>query len=240
MKKFIWLLVLTGLLLACPQLQAKPEKDDENPEIESQVAVNVEEINLRPALEIEQAVMEYMLAFEAYQSARKSKDPDTRAKMVQYMKQYREAYARFLSMMREDKLYEPQKPKNPAGRYNKKHESQKGYKRDWKKTAGKELRGKIKKMVEAGATPDEIKKKIRESLPRQEMSVTRPLPPTPIPAGGSGEDGSDGDDNDDDGDDNDGDDEKFDDKGIIGKKGGKTLDQPLPLPTNHHSGKRRH
>lgn len=159
--------------------------DDENPDLEKEVQVNVDEISLRDPLEIEQAVMEYMLAFEAYQSARKSKDPETRGKMVQYMKQYREAYARFLNMMREDKLYEPQKPKNPAGRYNRKHQKDKGNKREWSSTAGKETRDKIRKMVESGASPEEIKKAIRVSLPKAPMSFD-PTLNTCGPDSGSG------------------------------------------------------
>lgn len=209
MKKFICLFVLCYGLIACPQLQGKPADDDENPEIEQQISVDVDAMTLRPVLEIEQAVIEYMLAFEAYQSARKSKDPDTRSKMVEYMKQYREAYAKFLSMMRADKLYEPQKPKNPAGRYNKKQERLKGYKRDWKNTAAKELRAEIKKMVQAGATPKEIRAKIKASLPKNAMSSDRnhnfPVPAgskpplgTPPAGGGSSPDDDDDDDRDDD------------------------------------------
>jgi hypothetical protein len=145
--------------------------DDENPEMEAQIEVNVDDINLREPLEIEQAVMEYMLAFEAYQSARRSKNPEIRGKMVQYMKQYREAYARFLIMMREDKLYEPQKPKNPAGRYNRKHLKQKGHKRQWRNTAAQNTREKVKKMVEAGVSPELIKEEIKASLPVVPMSI---------------------------------------------------------------------
>ncbi len=161
MKKLLLLLVMCLVFINLPAMA----EDEENPAIEKEVKVDVDEINLRPALEIEQAVMEYMLAFEAYQSARKSKDPEVRGKMVQYMKQYREAYARFLSMMREDKLYEPQKPKNPAGRYNRKHEKEKGAKREWDNSSARETRAKIRKMVESGASPEEIRKTIKVSLP---------------------------------------------------------------------------
>ncbi len=200
MKKLFLFLVLALLL---PMTSQPALADDEAPEIESAVEVNVDEIQLRPALEIEQAVMEYMLAFEAYQSARKSTDPEVRGKMVQYMKQYREAYARFLDMMREDKLYEPQKPKNPAGRYNRKHQKQKGHKRQWASTAAKKTREKVKKLVESGASPEAIRVAIKESLPAAPMSVdpidAAGLGQSPEPgSGGFGRDGDDGDDGDDD------------------------------------------
>jgi len=185
MKKLFLFLILA---LCLPMTSQPVMADDENPAIEKEVKVYVDEIKLRSPLEIEQAVMEYMLAFEAYQSARKSSDPEVRGKMVQYMKQYREAYARFLDMMREDNLYEPQKPKNPAGRYNRKHMKQKGSKRQWRATAARQTREKVKKMVEAGASPEAIKATIKESLPAAPMSVD-PMDAAGLgqsPAGGPG------------------------------------------------------
>lgn len=222
MKKLFLFLIL-ALILAMPGQPVLA--DDEAPEIESAVEVNVDEIQLRPALEIEQAVMEYMLAFEAYQSARKSTDPEVRGKMVQYMKQYREAYARFLDMMREDKLYEPQKPKNPAGRYNRKHEKQKGHKRQWASTAAQKSREKVKKLVEAGASPDEIRVAIKASLPAAPMSVdpinAASLGQSPV-GGGNGIDGSRPD----------GDDDAA--SGKVGSKTGGTI--PSKPPTGGSSG----
>jgi len=221
MKKLFLFLIL-ALVLAMPGQPVLA--DDEAPEIESAVEVNVDEIQLRPPLEIEQAVMEYMLAFEAYQSARKSTDPEVRGKMVQYMKQYREAYARFLDMMREDKLYEPQKPKNPAGRYNRKHEKQKGHKRQWASTAAKKTREKVKKLVESGASPEEIRVAIKASLPAAPMSVD-PIDAASLgqsPVGGAGTDDS-RPDNDDDA-----------ASGKVGSKAGGTI--PSKPPTGGHTG----
>ncbi|HNX78148.1 MAG TPA: hypothetical protein PLM07_15260 [Candidatus Rifleibacterium sp.] len=178
MKKILLLVLLLGLVISGPPAIAE---DDESPALENAVKVDVDDIKLRPALEIEQAVMEYMLAFEAYNSAKKSKDPAIRGKIVQLMKQYREAYARFLSMMHADKLYEPQKPQNPAGRYNKKLKKDKGNKRNWKPTAAKDLREKIKKLVESGASPKEIKEAIHASLPKSAMSADPCDPCNPCP-----------------------------------------------------------
>jgi hypothetical protein len=119
MKKII----IMGLLacIACSSVPAGANQ----PEIEKYTVVPVDDIKLRDPLQLEQAGMEYMLAYEAWLEARRSKDPEARANIVRLMKEYREAYARFLAMLREDKLYEPQKPKNPAGWYNQNTKEQK-------------------------------------------------------------------------------------------------------------------
>lgn len=189
MKRF--LLLLLGLLILQSQISlADP------PEIEQYTIIPVDDIQLRDPLLLEQAAMEYMLAFEAYVEARRSKNPDTRGKVVMLMKEYRQAYAKFLSMLREDKLYDPQKPKNPAGWYDKKHEKTHGNKRDWKKTDAGDLRKTVKEMVKRGASPEEIKAYIKNNLPKTAMSTApatgvtttttapspQPLPrPTPRP-----------------------------------------------------------
>jgi hypothetical protein len=140
------------------------------PEIEQYTDIDVDSINLRNALELEQAAMEYVLAYEAYIEARKSKNPETKSKIVSLMKNYRQSYARFLNMLRQDNLYHPQKPKNPAGWYNKKSKKARGHERDWKKTDAKEIRKLVKEMVKNGASPEEIKEFIKESLPQQPLS----------------------------------------------------------------------
>jgi len=112
-----------------------------------------------------------MLAFEAYTTARRSKDPKVRSRLVKLMQEYRNAYARFLEMLREDKLYRPNKPKDPAGWYDEKHKKIKGYKRDWKKTDAKEIRAEVKEMVKNGASPEDIKAFIEAKLPTAPMSV---------------------------------------------------------------------
>ncbi len=141
------------------------------PEIEQYTDIDVDSIVLRNALELEQAAMEYVLAFEAYVEARKSKKPEIKAKIVDLMKDYRKAYAKFLSMLRQDNLYHPQKPKNPAGWYNKKSKKARGHERDWKKTDAREIRKQVKEMVKKGASPEEIKEFIKAKLPKQPMST---------------------------------------------------------------------
>ncbi|PKL47028.1 MAG: hypothetical protein CVV42_14575 [Candidatus Riflebacteria bacterium HGW-Riflebacteria-2] len=158
---------------------------------------DVDQIQLRDPLELERAAMQYMLAFEAYVTTRRSKDPNVRSKMVKMMQEYRNAYARFLEMLREDKLYAPNKPKDPAGWYDEKHKKIKGYKREWKKTDAKELRAEVKEMVKNGATPEEIKAFIQAKLPTAPMSIDPgiyttttsasafPLPTQTVPAQGT-------------------------------------------------------
>jgi len=192
MKRFLFLVLMVCLGLACQPAQADP------PDV-----TEVDEIQLRDPLELERAVMEYMLAFEAYTTARKSKDPQVRSRLVKLMQEYRNAYARFLEMLREDKLYQPNKPKDPAGWYDEKHKKVKGYKRNWKKTDAKELRAEVKEMVKNGATPEEVKAFIQAQLPTAPMSVdpglyttsttttttapvpgAGPIPPPPPPGAG--------------------------------------------------------
>lgn len=86
------------------------------------------------------------------------------------MQNYRNSYARFLEMLRQDNLYHPQKSKNPAGVYNKKHEQVYGTKRVWIQEDAAAIRKQIKEKVKAGASPEEIKQIIRVSLPELPQS----------------------------------------------------------------------
>lgn len=160
MKKLLFLILVLFIGLTCQPVQA------DTPDV-----TEVDEIQLRDPLELERAVMQYMLAFEAYTTARRSKDPKVRSRLVKLMQEYRNAYARFLEMLREDKLYRPNKPKDPAGWYDEKHKKIKGYKRDWKKTDAKEIRAEVKEMVKNGASPEDIKAFIEAKLPTAPMSV---------------------------------------------------------------------
>ncbi|KAF1079445.1 MAG: hypothetical protein GQF41_4197 [Candidatus Rifleibacterium amylolyticum] len=160
MKKLLFLILVIFIGLTCQPVQA--DKPD---------VTEVDEIQLRDPLELERAVMQYMLAFEAYTTARRSKDPKVRSRLVKLMQEYRNAYARFLEMLREDKLYRPNRPKDPAGWYDEKHKKTKGYKREWKKTDAKEIRAEVKEMVKNGASPEEIKAFIEAKLPTAPMSA---------------------------------------------------------------------
>lgn len=151
---------------------AQVSNTDQNQELEllPQSSDDIDQVSLRNALELEQASLEYIMAFEAYTEARKSKDPEVRKKIVGLMQNYRNSYARFLEMLRQDNLYHPQKSKNPAGVYNKKHEQVYGTKRVWIQEDAAAIRKQIKEKVKAGASPEEIKQIIRVSLPELPQS----------------------------------------------------------------------
>lgn len=147
-----------------------PAWADNDEDLEDISDVEVEKVELRDPLDLECAALEYMLAYEAYVEARASKDPAVRANIVTYMKDYRNAYAAFLMMLREDKLIEPNKPKNPAGWYNKKHKKLAGKDRVWEENDAKILRNKVKEKVKTGASPKEIRAFIEANLPTVPLS----------------------------------------------------------------------
>jgi len=160
MKRFLLLVLVVLIGMSCQTVMADPPDVSE-----------VDEIQLRDPLELEKAVMEYMLAFEAYRTARRSKDPNIRGNLVKLMQDYRNSYAKFLEMLRTDKLYKPGKPKDPAGWYDEKHKKTKGYKRQWKKTDAKALRAQVKEMVRNGSTPSQVKAFIQGKLPVAPLSI---------------------------------------------------------------------
>jgi len=162
MKKGILLILLLFIAIYLPVLS-----DDD---LEDISAVKVENVELRDPLDLECAALEYMLTYEAYVEARASKDPKIRAQIITYMKDYRNAYASFLMMLREDRLIEPNQPKNPAGWYNKKHHKISGKHRVWEETDARELRDKVKEKVQSGASPKEIRAFIKDNLPTTPMS----------------------------------------------------------------------
>jgi hypothetical protein len=146
MKRFLLLVLVVLIGMSCQTVMADPPDVSE-----------VDEIQLRDPLELEKAVMEYMLAFEAYRTARRSKDPNIRGNLVKLMQDYRNSYAKFLEMLRTDKLYKPGKPKDPAGWYE--------------KTDAKALRAQVKEMVRNGSTPSQVKAFIQGKLPVAPLSI---------------------------------------------------------------------
>ena len=140
--------------------------------IENYTEIDVDNIVTRPPVELERAALEYLLCYEAYVEARKSKVREIKGKTVELMRNYRKSYANFLQILRQDGLYHPQKPKNPAGWYNKKKEKDGQYKIDWKKFDAKDLRKKIKEMVRNNSSLDAISEFIKASLPTVQMAST--------------------------------------------------------------------
>lgn len=130
----------------------------------------VEDINLRPAVQVERAVAKYVLAFEAYNEAKKSENPDVRARTAEYLRNYRESYAEFLKMMRNDNLYDPKMPKDPAGDYNRKHLEVKNDEREWSGDGLKNVSKYVKKEISAGGDPKIVASYIEDVLPIQPLS----------------------------------------------------------------------
>lgn len=133
-------------------------------------ATPVDEINLRPALQVERAVAKYVLAFEAYNEAKKSEDPAIRAKTAEYLKNYRETYAEFLKMMRNDNLYDPKMPKNMAGDYNRKHLEVKNEEREWGGEGLKSVSEYVKNQISNGGDPKIVASYIEDMLPLEPLS----------------------------------------------------------------------
>lgn len=130
----------------------------------------VDEIKLRPAVQVERAVAKYVLAFEAYNEAKKSENPDVRARTAEYLRNYRESYAEFLKMMRNDNLYDPKMPKDPAGDYNRKHLEVKNDEREWSGDGLKNVSKYVKKEISAGGDPKIVASYIEDVLPIQPLS----------------------------------------------------------------------
>lgn len=74
-------------------------------------------VKARPLGELELAIQEYLLYFDAYRQAQQSTVPAERAKAPQLLRTYRIAYAKALKMMRDDKLIHPMIPQNPLKFY---------------------------------------------------------------------------------------------------------------------------
>ena len=130
----------------------------------------VEDINLRPAVQVERAVAKYVLAFEAYNEAKKSENPDVRARTAEYLRNYRESYAEFLKMMRNDNLYDPKMPKDMAGDYNRKHFEVKNEEREWSGDGLKNVSDYVKKEISAGGDPKMVASYIEDVLPIEPLS----------------------------------------------------------------------
>ena len=58
------------------------------------------------AKEYEKALMKYILSYEALQQAKK--DPAKSAQLPKFVRKYRESYAQYLQLMRENDLYKPE------------------------------------------------------------------------------------------------------------------------------------
>ncbi len=118
------------------------------------------------ALKLEQALMKYILCYEAYIDAKQSDNPETRAQLGQFMKAYRESYAQYLALLHDADLYNPEeKANNPAGHYNQKQIAKGGYGRVWLPVSSKAKRDQIKDLINQGKSIDEIMNTVEGSIP---------------------------------------------------------------------------
>lgn len=125
------------------------------------------------ALKLEQALMKYILCYEAYIDAKQSDNPETRAQLGQFMKAYRESYAQYLALLHDADLYNPdEKANNPAGHYNQKQIAKGGYGRVWLPVSSKAKREQIKDLINQGKSIEEIMNTVEGSIPCSTSSAS--------------------------------------------------------------------
>lgn len=125
------------------------------------------------ALKLEQALMKYILCYEAYVDAKQSDNPETRAQLGQFMKAYRESYAQYLALLHDADLYNPdEKANNPAGHYNQKQIAKGGYGRVWLPVSSKAKREQIKDLINQGKSIEEIMNTVEGSIPCSTSSAS--------------------------------------------------------------------
>lgn len=105
----------------------------------------------------EQALMKYVLAYEAFQQAKT--DPNKKAKLPLYIRKYRESYAQYLQLMRENNLYDPtddEKLNDPVGNFNQLRKDNKKPKKKFKPVDTSKARQEVRKKVDNDEDPEDI------------------------------------------------------------------------------------
>ncbi|HNW35726.1 MAG TPA: hypothetical protein PKM25_12385 [Candidatus Ozemobacteraceae bacterium] len=125
-----------------------------------------EGVKVRPLLDLELAINEYLVSFEAYREARQSTDLETRAKLPKLLKAYREAYSKAMKMMRDDKLTHPMIPSDPRKLYAAEYKKKNLKDADFKKGEYKAIKAAVKAAVKDGKSPEEIRALIKSMLPQ--------------------------------------------------------------------------
>lgn len=187
-RSFLALMVACCVFSAPPVLlEGKPKEISEDTkakaskegiDLNDKSSYDSQKVVLREILELENSIQTYMLSYEAYLEARHSTDKKVQERIPGYLKNYREAYARFLSKVREDKLDHPLLPKDHANLYKKKWEATNASPIEFRTPGIDEMKNRIQEMVKQGASPDQIKKHIKASL-----HLERPDPKGPGPKG---------------------------------------------------------
>lgn len=155
----------------------------------------------RPLGELELAIQEYLMYFDAYRESQQSTDPGEHAKAPQLLRAYRNAYAKALKMMRDDKLIHPMIPQNPLKLYMEKAKDAILGEPKARRRVYKEIRKATKEALKAGKSADEIVSIIKDMIAKanddweqgrgiQPPDQPEPATPSPNSAGGGSTPGS--------------------------------------------------
>jgi len=142
--------------------------------------VPLENVILESQLILENSTEEYFLAYEAYLEARRSTSPQVVKNLAAFLKNYREAYGRFLKTMRDSKLIHPFLPKNPAGWFTEKQKKEDPTKNIYWRTPNlKDKIAKVQDLVRKGYSPKEIHAIIVSNLPVDRPKANQPADLSP-------------------------------------------------------------
>lgn len=118
------------------------------------------------ALALEQAQLKYIISYQALQKAKQSTNTETKSNLAKFVKYYREAYAQYLQLLKNNELYNPtEKDFNPADEFNEREFNNNRIYHDWNSADPYEFDNTIKNLVDNGKTPDAVVKTVMDSLP---------------------------------------------------------------------------
>lgn len=146
----------------------------------------VANVQLDNVLELENAIQEYLLFFEAYLSAHRSTVSAIRAKSGDFLQFYRRSYAHALKLLLKHKVIHPLMPKDPAGWYGQKYSNDKGVSMQWRFPDFSRMKVEVQTMVDGGRDPHAVQGFIMANLPTDRPNpaagVTDSAPEVPYDA----------------------------------------------------------
>jgi hypothetical protein len=121
------------------------------------------------ALSLEKAQMKYVLSYQALQKAKIT--PNQQGNLAKFVKNYREAYAQYLQLLRDNNLYDPaEKDLNPANDYNDQQFALTKKWQNWESINPNEYEDLVNSYVEQGKTPDEVINTVMDKIPDETYS----------------------------------------------------------------------
>ena len=121
----------------------------------------------------EQALMKYVLAYEAFQQAKT--DPNKKSQLPLYIRKYRESYAQYLELMRENNLYNPadkETRNDPVTNFNKLRRDNKKPNKKFKPVDTSKARQQVREKVDNNEDPEEIvEETTANSVPEEGFSA---------------------------------------------------------------------